>query len=135
MGGWEGARERGRKRRALNSWHFRQCLSSWPPPPRPPPIPTAMGFRLSGSSPRPREPGDRLPQTSWGAFGWAVDDTEPKDCCFTRRWFGCALGLPDCADVHNTSCLDFASRSSNSSYLFPILCAWLCYKAVWRVLS
>lgn len=33
MGGWEGARESGRKSRALNSWHFRQFLSSWPPPP------------------------------------------------------------------------------------------------------
>ena len=32
MGGREGARESGRKRRALNSWHFQQFLSSWLPP-------------------------------------------------------------------------------------------------------
>lgn len=110
MGGREGARAR-QKETGPESWHFRQFLSSWPLPPTPHPHPLPWTSDSGARLPDPVNLRTGSPRP-YGVLLGGSEDTEPEGCCLAWGWFRCALGLPDCADEHSTSCLDLTSSNS-----------------------
>lgn len=97
MGGRERGRERGRKRQTLNHRTNDRPSSH---PFSPPPI--IMDLRLSDSSLRLHEPGDRLRRTLRGAFRRVVDAKAPEGGGVTLDGLG-ALGPSPCVESHSAA--------------------------------